>query len=245
MSATYRQGVIANNMANVETVGFKRDLALVQQRKLAAQELPMLAKFSEPLFDKIGGGQLVSPTATDHRQGTLETTNRPYDAGIVGAGYFVVQQQGKQYLTRNGNFMLNEKGQLILSDGSNARVLSRDLTPITLDPLAKTEISGQGSIQQYGAPVAQLALKNVDSTKLKKLGQHLLELPEDEGTVKSLKDADTAVVQGGALERSNVDPTLELTQLLLAQRELEANANMIRYQDQTLGRLVNDVGKIS
>jgi flagellar basal-body rod protein FlgG len=60
---------------------------------------------------------------------------------------------------------------------------------------------------------------------------------------KSVKPAD-AQVRSGTIERSNVDPTTELTQLMETQRALEANANMIRYQDQAMQRLVNDVGKI-
>lgn len=245
MNATYRQGVIANNLANVETVGFKRDLALVQERRLAAQEMPTLARFSDPLFDKIGGGLLSSPTTTDKTQGIPETTNRPYDAAIMGEGYFVVEKDGVQRLTRNGNFMLDERGRLILADGSNGRVLSRDLSPIELNPLAETRFGSQGEVLQYGVPVSQLAIKRADPELLKKLGGHMFGFKDESAEVSALADAERFVVRGGALERSNVDPTVELTAMLQTQRELEANANMIRYQDQALGRLVNDVGRIS
>ena len=75
--------------------------------------------------------------------------------------------------------------------------------------------------------------------QLVKHGGTLLSYP----TPKSLLPAG-GTLRSGFIERSNVDPTIELTQLMDAQRQLEANANMIRYQDQTLGKLVNEVGKI-
>jgi flagellar basal-body rod protein FlgF len=241
MSATYRTGVIANNLANAETIGFKRDLALIQQRRTGAQEMPGKASWSSGLLDKIGGGLLASPTLTDHTQGGVEPTGRPLDAAIVGEGFFQVELDGQRYLTRNGNFMLDHRGRLILADGSNARVLSQDGAAITLDPLAPTEISQQGQILQRGAAVALLGVKTADHGSLRKVGRQLLEITGD-AEVADLRDP---VVRGAALERSNVDPSQELTRLLEAQRQLEANASLIRYQDATLGRLVNDIGKIS
>jgi flagellar basal body rod protein FlgG len=242
MTSGYRQGVIANNLANVDTVGFKRNLAVTQQRRLGVEERPELMRFQDRFFDALGGGTLLSPTETDHSQGNLETTGKGTDAAIVGEGYFVVEKQGERFLTRNGNFVLNNQGELILADGSNAAVLSSGLSRIVLDPLAKTEINEQGGIIQRGLPVAQLAVKRADRDSLEQIGQHLL---RPDGGVDGLADSTTSTIQGGALERSNVEPSTELTQLLESQRMLEANANLIRYQDQTLGRLVNDVGRVT
>ena len=77
--------------------------------------------------------------------------------------------------------------------------------------------------------------------KLVKAGASLFDYPN---LPKSLAPSDS-VLRDGSVERSNVDPTTELTQLMECQRQLEANANMIRYQDQSLSRLVTDVGRVS
>jgi flagellar basal body rod protein FlgG len=245
MTAQYRQGVIANNLANIETAGFKRDLAVVQQRKTPGEELPMSRQFGSQLLEKIGGGTLLSATRTDLTQGHVEDTHRDYDAAIVGKGYFVVEgRDGTRRLTRNGNFQLDNQGRLILADGSEARVLGKGLSPIRLDPLARTEFAEGGQIVQYGQVVGQLALKDAGDNQIKKAGHHEYELLG--GTQASdLPDAADSTIRGSALERSNVEPSQELTGMISAMRELEANANMIRYQDQTLGRLVNDVGKVA
>ncbi|MFN4243629.1 MAG: flagellar hook-basal body protein [Tepidisphaerales bacterium] len=254
MAATYRQSVIANNLANVETVGFKKDLAVVQQRRMAAQELPSAARFHDPFFDRLGGGLLVSPTVTDPTQGTLELTARPLDAALVGEGYFAVERAGETLLTRHGNFSLDSDGRLVLADDPATRVLSRDLRPIVLDPLAPTEINAQGEIVQRGEVVARLAIKSAAMQALEKRPGQTFALRADDaagqaggaggGGVGALPDAPAATVRGGALERSNVDPSTELTAMIEAQRMMEANANLIRFQDQTLGRLVNEVGKV-
>lgn len=241
MTANYRQGLIANNLANAETTGFKRDMVSTQERRMGVEERPELTRFSDRFFDAIGGGTLLSPTYTDHSQGTPEVTGKGTDAAIMGKGYFVVERDGERFLTRNGNFMLNRQGQLIMADGSNAAVLGRDMSRITLNPLAKTSINEQGFILQDGVPAARLSVKTAEANQVTKVGQQLLRVANARG----LPDATDMTVQGGALERSNVDPTMELTQMLENQRLLEANANMIRYQDQTLGRLVNDVGRVS
>ena len=110
--------------------------------------------------------------------------------------------------------------------------------------VAKTKIGPDGTILQHNAIVGKFAVKDVDVRTLMKMpgGEGLF---SSAAPVSELRDAQGMSVVQGSLERSNVEPTTEITQLLETQRQLEANANMIRYQDQTLGRLVNDVAKAS
>src|SRR6185503_11059153 len=89
LANSYRQDVIANNLANSETVGFKRHLAVFQQRPPESQELGR-TDLSDSMLDHIGGGFLLSPTMVDTTQGELETTGNNLDAAIVGKGYFAV-----------------------------------------------------------------------------------------------------------------------------------------------------------
>jgi flagellar basal body rod protein FlgG len=242
ITSSYRQDVIANNLANSETAGFKRDLAMFSQRPPASAEHPLWAGESNAMLDHIGGGTFAAPTTVDTSQGTLESTGNDFDAAIVGTGYFTVQgRDGQPRLTRNGGFRRDNTGRLTLSTDQNNPVLDVQGRPIVLDPAQPTRIDSAGRVLQSNQPVAQLGIVDVAAgTRLTKDGGTLLAYPDKNAVTSS-----SSTVQGGFLERSNVDSATELTNLMDAQRQLEANANMIRYQDETLGELVNTVGKVS
>lgn len=249
ISSAHRQDVIANNLANVETTGFKRALALTQQRPPESVESGR-PDLSNPLLDGIGGGLFLSPTTLDLSQGSVEQSDSPLHLAIFGQGYFALKDGDQTRLTRNGNFMLDRAGNLILADGRGGRqVLDVRQQPIRLDAarLSQTLVGPDGSILVDGAFAAQVGLFDVDDPRtLLPAGDTTLKLPDGADGVgaPALRPARNAGVRAGFLEAANVDPASELTQLLDAQRVLEANANMIRYQDQTLAKLVNEVGKI-
>jgi len=238
----YRQDVIANNLANVETVGFKRNIASFEQRLTEAQQRRD-TQLTDPMLEEIGGGLFCAPTGTDMSQGELERTGNQLDIAIVGSGFFGVQDQGKIKLTRDGRFMLDNEGNLVMSNASASRVLDPDGNPVNLAGWVSTavEIGKDGTITAHGRPIGRVGLYGVaDPSKLVKDGGNLLSAP-------NLQKDMTAVepnLRNGFVERSNVDPATELVTLMESQRQLEANANMIRFQDQTMGRCVNDVGKI-
>src|SRR5215831_18455464 len=98
MTSSYRQDVIANNLANSETTGFKRDLALFQERSTEAQANPI-----------------------DVHQGELEPSTNPLDVALVGRGYFAVQGQDGMKLTRDGQFMADRAGRLMLTNGDGGQ----------------------------------------------------------------------------------------------------------------------------
>ncbi len=238
---SHRQDVIANNLANSETVGFKRDLALFQERQTESREQHG-ARQGDPLLEGVGGGLYLSPTAIDTKQGELEHTGAPLDVAIEGNGYFAVQDKGKTSLTRNGRFMVDRQGNLVLADEQGHKVLGANGQPIRIVDNAPVYVNPDGGISQSGREVAQIGVFNVSKPgKLVKEGATLFSYADQ----KDIQPITTAQVKGEFVERANVDPTTELAELMDTQRQLEANANMIRYQDSTLQRLVNDVGKIS
>lgn len=243
LTNSYRQDVIANNLANAESVGFKKDLATFQARKTEAQLRGLGLQASNPLLEPLGGGMVALPTRIDLSQGDLESTGNTLDAGIEGSGFFTVQSAGQTRLTRDGRFTLNRQGYLVLPHGE--RALDVNGQPIRLDPRytgPKTAIGPDGKIYQNNQKVAQLAFVDVpDPKKLTKHGGNMIDYPDLAKTAVPAK----GLIKGGFVEGSNVESATELTQLMDAQRQLEANANMIRYQDQTLQRLCNDVGKLS
>ena len=253
MSSSHKQDVIANNLANAETTGFKRDLPLFQQR-LTEAESARLGQghegWSDPLLDSLGGGLFVAPNQVDLRQGDMEHTGAPLDVAIEGDGYFAVRASSGDAggdpaaapvaLTRNGQFMVDRGGFLVLGSDRGQRVLDVDRQPIRLSPDGgRPFVDKDGTVSQGGQPVGRIGVFDVaDRQKLQKLGGTLLRYPDAGG----LRRTDAAV-HGEFAERSNVDPTTELSELMKTQRLLEANAQMIRYQDQTLGKLI-EVGKI-
>jgi flagellar basal body rod protein FlgG len=248
LSNSYRQDVIANNIANAETVGFKRDLALFQERLTEAQHRRFRGGMGDmqtnDQLEALGGGMFVSPTKIDTRQGEFEPTANKLDVAISGNdGYFMVKDQdGTPRLTRNGSFMVDDNGHLILAH-SGQQVLDEKRKPIVLDGTlsGQTEVGKDGQITQAGFPAAKIGVFNVpDPQQLTKRGSTLLDHPNVQALTANAKPQ----LVSSAVERANVDPTTELALLMDAQRQLEANANMIRYQDATLGKLVNEVGKI-
>lgn len=236
---SYRQDVISNNLANVETLGFKRNQAVFQQRLTEAQTRGLPASRTNRSLEDLGGGLLASNTVTDFQDGSMDAGTSPADAAIMGRGFFAVQKDGKTCLTRDGRFTLDGDGNVVLS-GSNLKVMGADNKPIRLETMAPISIGNNGTINQNGKPVGQIGTFDVPNlAELKKVGGNLLQYADPDAITST-----NATVRGGMLERSNVEPTTELTTLMETQRALEANANLIRYQDQMLSRLCNDVGKI-
>jgi flagellar basal body rod protein FlgG len=236
---SYRQDIIANNIANAETVGFKKDLAILQQRPTAAQETGH-QNLTDPLLENIGGGLLAARPAVDTRAGDYEPTGNSMDLALDGNGFFAVGSAGKTHLTRNGQFILNRDGTLALSNNPTQAVLDDKKAPITLDSTQPISIASDGTITQSGKAVAHLGIFDAgDPANLRKDGGTLLSIPD--GTKMTPA---TPIVRTGFIERSNVDPATEMVELMDTQRQLEANANMIHIQDETLDKLVNDVGKI-
>jgi flagellar basal body rod protein FlgG len=254
LASSYRQDVLANNLANSETVGFRKDLPLFQQRLTEAQlrRVPAggpCAGMTNPLLEPLGGGIFPHPTVIDSSQGELQPTGNALDVAVEGRGYFAVDDHGQTRLTRNGQFAVDREGNLVLSNENGQAVLDHQRRPIKVEPGGGVRIGSDGTVTQHDQPVARIGLFDVmDPARLVKQGATLL----SPGNQDLLDASDPGAPTGAAaatlhpefLERANVDPATELAALMDTQRQLEANANMIRYQDQTLSKLVNEVGKI-
>jgi flagellar basal-body rod protein FlgG len=195
------------------------------------------------MLEALGGGVFASPTAVDKSQGELEPSEGNLDMAIVGQGYFTVSNgDGNVALTRNGRFIVNSRGHVALASNENHELLDTQGKPITVDPKVKPLIAADGQVSQDSKGVARIAIVDVpDPSQLKKSGSTMLTYPD----TKALRPAAKAELKSQYIERANVDPSTELGSLMDAQRQLEANANMIRYQDQMLQKLCNEVGKIS
>lgn len=241
-ASAHRLDVVTNNLANVETTGFKRDLTICQQRlTAAAADGASPSRQSNPELEKLGGGMLVARGSIDFSQGELENTGAPLDFALQGRGFFAIRDGKNVALTRDGRFVTNQDGYLVMAT-TGRWVLDQNQQPILLKKGVAVNVGGDGTISQGREVMGKVGVFDVPNQReLTKSGRGLLEAPE---LAKRLKTGDATVVNS-ALERSNAEPMQELAALMAATRGLEANANLIRYQDQTLARLVNDVGRIS
>src|SRR5947209_13225962 len=155
ISSSYRQDVLANNLANSETTGFKKDLALFTERRTEAQTRGGAASRStNQSLENLGGGIFVAPSTFDSEQGDVETTGNSSDLAIMGSGYFAVRSQGKDLLTRAGNLTTDAQGRLVLANGRADQLLDQKLKPVTLEPTLKFEVDKFGTVTQAGKPVA-------------------------------------------------------------------------------------------
>lgn len=237
---SYRQDVLANNLANTETVGFKRDVALFRERLNEAKERGGLGRFAgESLYDKVTGGLLAQPTLADQRQGDLEPTENDLDLGLQGEGWFAVKDGDTTRLTRDGRFMIDRDGRVVLGSDVHQQLVDSKGLPIVIHTTGRPEVTDEGNLTVDHQLIAKIGVFDVaDRSKLAKEGGNLLTAGNEP------LQAGTGQIRSRFIERSNVDPATELAELMETQRQLEASANMIRLQDQTLARLVNDVGKI-
>ena len=111
----HRQTLLANNMANANTTGFKRDLAVVTQRRVESQSSPAGFPFAHPVLDGLPGGVNVRPAYQSFEEGSIEWTGRPLDVAVEGDGFFAVTDGKVTRYTRDGGFTRNEKGELALA----------------------------------------------------------------------------------------------------------------------------------
>ncbi len=227
-----RLDVIANNMANVDTVGFKRQLAVFQARNAEAIEqgsqIPGLGAIED-----IGGGILVRETKTDTSPGPLKSTNRREDVAIRDPdAFFVVRKGDETLLTRAGNFVVTEDGKLTTAQGYE--VLDSGAAPIIIgDPNWK--ISTSGTVQQVGARQDLAMVRPESWGDLVHVGENLFRpLAETQPVPLGQRS-----VASGYLEASSVKPTSEMTEMIQAARTLEANVNLMKAQDEMLAGLIN------
>lgn len=230
---TKRLETIANNLANVDTVGFKRELAVFQARYAEAIDQGL----SSPglgSIDDLGGGVMVRQTKTDFSQGQLERTGVPTDLAIDGDGFFLVRKGDEILLTRAGNFRLTAGGELVTQQGY--AVLSEGRGPVVINPTAGSwEITPDGSVRQQGGAVVPLAIVRPASLDaLEKQGENLFRSPQEP---EAMPPGERRVAVG-YLERSGVQPTTEMVALIETSRLIEANLNLMKAQDQMIGGLV-------
>jgi flagellar basal-body rod protein FlgG len=232
-----RQETITNNLANSETIGFKRDLAL--QR--AQAELPVLRVGDssplpvQPVIGTLGTGSLVAGIHTVHEQGVLRETGRELDLAMAGPGFFTVETAQGLRFTRSGAFTLDADG-FLLTDAGHRVMGTEGYLQI---PAGELTVDNDGGLFVDGAPVGQLRLVAfAEQELLSKQGESLF----DAGGQAALPVA--AQVQQGFLESANVQIIQEMVKMIATQRAYETNQRALQAQDELLGKAVNEIGSL-
>jgi len=218
-----QQEIVANNIANLNTPGFKREAVSFREiySSLMGKPLPLLGLEAK----------------TDFGQGSLQRTGEPLNLAIEGRGFFTVETPKGTRYTRNGNFSLDKDGLLITQEGDP--VLGES-GPIIIDGDEVT-VDDQGRVFVNGRLVDRFLIADFDLPyPLRKEGKGLFS-PLSESQAKRVENP--RLLQG-YLEASNVTPAKEMIELISLLRFYEANQKAILMQDQTLSRAVNDLGKI-
>lgn len=230
-----RLEVVSNNLANVNTAGFKRDVASFQARFAEAIERGMVG-VGEGAREDVGGGVQLYDIQTVYEPGAVETTGRPTDMTIVGDGFFQVRTPQGVYLTRAGNFTRGASGELETQQGF--KVLNEQGRPIPLP--ADWQLTEDGAIESLDFGKNFLALVRPQSLdQLSKVGDNLFAVA---GRARNIPAAERNV-RGGVLEKSDVNSTSSMLEMIETTRAVDANMNLIKNQDQMLNTLISRILK--
>jgi len=220
--------IIAHNLANVSTVGYKR----------------RCNAFSKSLEAQGTGLQTYSPgsidlnSVFDFSQGSIVETGRPLDLALYGKGFFVIETPEGPLYTRNGIFLTNQNGQIVDSGG---RIVAGEAGPITIPGgvvLAQLNVSSDGNISAGDTVIGKFKFVDFkdDENKLVPAGENCYQMSEQDVTPVA---AENIVVKQGYQEASNVKMMDELVDMLMVSRLYEANMKFVAAQEEASGSIMS------
>jgi flagellar basal-body rod protein FlgG len=240
--------VVANNLANVNTPGFKSSRVNFQDLLYIEKQQPGTLNLNDdqrPIGLYVGLGTKISGTQLDFTPGAQQATGRPLDVAISGEGFFRVAVEdslgpGGLAYTRAGALALNRDGELVLASDQGRRIqpviqIPEGATGITIgaDGMVQVTVPGELEPQEFG-PIELATF--INPAGLKQVGENLFVESAASGTpVVGVPGTEgRGSLQANFLESSNVDPTKELIELIRTQRAFEMNSQSIRAADESL-----------
>ncbi|HXQ11808.1 MAG TPA: flagellar basal-body rod protein FlgG [Caulobacteraceae bacterium] len=235
--------VISNNIANMNTVGFKKGRAEFEDLIYQTIEQPGSQSSTQgtivPTGVQVGAGVKAGSVYTIGTQGSLTQTGNPLDLAIQGPGYFqVLMPDGQTAFTRAGNFSVNAQGQLVTADGFQVIPqiqIPQGATNVTISTAGQVQVTVAGNTAPQQVGQLQLATFFNDAG-LNPQGNNLFTQTDASGapTTGNPGVQGLGTVLQGYTEASNVDPVSEITALIVAQRAYEMNSKVITTADQML-----------
>jgi len=244
-----RMDVVSNNIANVNTVGFKRDAVAAQafsDRLAHRLDDPAITGVLRLLgrnhpMGLMEPGVFIDEVFTDFSSGGLRSTGGPLDLALTAPGFFAVTVNlydgtEQEKFTRDGSFTLAADGTLLDMEGSRVQGVGGGNIVI---PVGNVTIADNGRIYSNGEFVDQLRLVNFNNTESlrKTRGQYWVVTDESEMIAYEGR------VEQGFLENSNVNVVREMVELVALARAYEANARMVQVHDETMGRAVSEIAR--
>lgn len=216
--------IVANNVANISTVGFRRE-GLV------------FAEHVNRLEDGTGLSIAhASARVTDLGQGSLSQTGGSFDMAINGSGFLLIDSGGRQLLTRAGNFSPLATGELAARDGS--RLLDEAGAPLMIPPDSRTILIGSdGTVSADGQPIGRIGLwKPATATSLRHVGGAQF-------SADAVEPSEGGTVLQGYLEGSNVNAVSEMARMIDVQRAYDLGQSLLDREDQRLKLVIDTLGR--
>jgi len=242
-----KQSIVTNNIANANTNGFKSDnLSIKSFDDVLIQNYDKIVngKNTRNVIGSLSMGSKIDDLNTYFEQGILQVTDKPTDFAINGNGFFTVQRDNgittKNYYTRSGDFHIDGKGYLVTESGD--KVLGKDKKTNAIGPIfvgeGKLQVDGSGNVSVNGAVKYKFDTVDFKDYKtLKKVGDNLFD------AANPVQNANINVTQS-ELEKSNVNVTTEMVNMMEITRNFESDQKIIQAIDETLGKAVNEVGTV-
>ena len=265
----WRLDAVANNLANVDTDGYKREVAafksfpellIRRQDDDGVYKIPFGSADAAPIIGKMGMGVELNELYTDFEQGTPKETTSDFDFALEGRGFFVVATPWGERYTRNGSFILGMEGFLetkegypVMGENGPIRVKENNFqvdkdgrvwvnAAYSDDP--EIMVSRQDNIWEDSVLLDTLKIVEFDLDRyLEKQGSSLYRESETSGPAMIISQGQRPTVLQGFVESSNVDPIVEMVQMIEVNRAYEANQKIIQAHEAALGTLINQVAK--
>ncbi|MFM7445402.1 MAG: flagellar hook-basal body complex protein [Tabrizicola sp.] len=217
-------GVVANNIANSSTTGFRREGVVFSEFVAAMDQDPSLSMAH------------ASGRHVDLSQSTVSQTGGSFDFAIQGEGFFLIETPNGNQLTRAGSFTPSAEGELVTPDGY--RLLDMGGAPVFVPPDAKAvALASDGTLSAGGQPIAQIGLWQPADP---------LSLRHQSGTMFSaneIEPATGATILQGMLEDSNVEPVSEIARMIEVQRAYEMGQKFLDAEDQRVRGVISTLGR--
>ncbi len=228
--------VLSNNIANVRTPGFKVERVVsstFEQALMTRQE-----KGDSAVIGTSDPVRIVEDVPSVYDPSLLEETGRPFDVAINGAGYFNIQSEDRQFLTRNGNFDIDEEGYLILPGAGRVMGERGDIRPESSDFV----ISSDGTVYDDSGRILDRLLVTLppEGTQPAKCSNGLYTVDDFEANVPA---EDVTLVQG-AIERSNIDLNREYTMIMEAQRAFQSCSSALKIVDELNQKAATQIASV-
>ena len=261
--------VVANNLANINTTGYKRDETIYKAfpemliRRINDDGVRTFRLGSydvKPVVGRLGTGVEVNEVYTQKGQSSLQETHNPLDFALEGKGYFVILTEDGERYTRNGSFLLNQNNQLVTKDGHlvlgeqgplrlqhNNFIVGEDglidINPTLSDPSTRPVQQRENGFEET-LRIGRLRVVQFPFERyLKKIGTSMFVPTEESGEAFDARE-NRPLIRQGFFESSNVNGVREMVKMIEVHRAYEAAQKTITGQDSTLDKLINQVARI-